>query len=122
MLRPCPRARRARIGGGHNENRTIAQANLFDAHSRLKPFAKRRIPDAFAIRRLQGLNTYVNLALRQLVNQRRIPFELVPAEDTPNEETRRAMVLAEAKELGIVKDNDPSFDDADMLMASLDED
>ena len=69
-----------------------------------------------------GLNTYVNLALRQLVNQRRIPFELIPAEDTPNEETRRAMVLAEAKELGIVKDNDPSFVDADMLMASLDED
>ena len=69
-----------------------------------------------------GLNTYVNLALRQLVNQRRIPFELIPAEDTPNEETRRAMVLAEAKELGIVKDNAPSFDDADMLMASLDED
>ena len=32
------------------------------------------------------------------------------------------MALAEAKELGIVKDNGPSFDDADMLMASLDED
>ena len=41
-----------------------------------------------------GLNAYLTLALRQLVNQRRIPFELVPAQEEPTEETRRAMVLA----------------------------
>ena len=69
-----------------------------------------------------GLNAYINLALRQLVNQRRIPFELVPAEEVPNEETRRAMVLAEAKELGIVRDDDPSFKSVDALMLSLEED
>ena len=66
-----------------------------------------------------GLNAYVNLALRQLVNQGKIPFELIPAQSVPNEETRRAMVLAEAKELGIVADDDPAFQDIDMLMASL---
>lgn len=69
-----------------------------------------------------SLNAYVNLALRQLVNQRRIPFSIVAAPELPNEETHRAMVMAEAKELGIVTDNDPSFSDIDLLMASLEED
>lgn len=69
-----------------------------------------------------SLNAYVNLALRQLVNQRRIPFSIVAAPELPNEETHRAMVMAEAKELGIVADNDPSFSDIDLLMASLEED
>ena len=68
------------------------------------------------------LNAYVNLAIRQLVNQRQIPFSIVAAPEIPNEETRRAMVLAEAKELGIVVDEDPAFSDVDLLMASLEED
>ena len=69
-----------------------------------------------------SLNAYVNLAIRQLVNQRRIPFSIIAAPEVPNEETRRAMVLAEAKELGIVVDEDPAFSDVDLLMASLEED
>lgn len=69
-----------------------------------------------------SINAYVNLALRQLVNQRRIPFEIVASQEVPNEETRRAMVLAEAKTLGIVADNDPAFADVDALMSSLDAD
>ncbi len=47
-------------------------------------------------------------------------FEIVASREMPNEETRRAMVLAEAKALGIVADNDPAFTDADALMSSLD--
>lgn len=69
-----------------------------------------------------SINAYVNLALRQLVNQRRIPFEIVASQEVPNEETRRAMVLAEAKALGIVVDNDPAFTDVNALMTSLDAD
>ena len=69
-----------------------------------------------------SMNAYVNLALRQLVNQGRIPFEIVASREVPNEETRRAMVLAEAKALGIVADNDPAFTDVDALMSSLDAD
>lgn len=69
-----------------------------------------------------SMNAYVNLALRQLVNQGRIPFEIVASREVPNEETRRAMVLAEAKGLGIVADNDPAFTDVDALMSSLDAD
>ena len=38
-----------------------------------------------------GLNSYINLAIRQLVNQRRVPFELVAPADAPNEESRRAI-------------------------------
>lgn len=68
-----------------------------------------------------GLNAYINLALRQLVNQRRIPFDIVAPAEVPSEETRRAMVMAEAKELGIIADDDPAFADVDALMASLDE-
>ena len=66
-----------------------------------------------------GLNSYLTLALRQLVNQRKIPFELVPAREEPNEETRRAMVLAEAKELGLIDDDAVVFDNVDDASAFL---
>ena len=65
-------------------------------------------------------NAYVTLATKQLVNQRRIPFELVAVSETPNEETRRALVAAEAKQLGLLPDDAAVFADADELMAFLD--
>jgi len=52
-----------------------------------------------------SLNTYLNMALHQLANQRRIPFDIVAAPVIPNEETRRAMIMAEAKALGIIHDD-----------------
>ena len=55
------------------------------------------------------------------MNQRRIPFEIVPAVGIPNEETRRALVAAEAKELGLISDDAPAFADVDGLMAFLEE-
>ncbi|MFR7671520.1 MAG: hypothetical protein ACLU0O_13305 [Collinsella sp.] len=36
-----------------------------------------------------SLNSYLNLAVRQLVNQRKIPFEIVGRAEVPNEATRR---------------------------------
>ena len=63
-------------------------------------------------------NTYVVMATYQLVNQRRIPFEIVPAGGVPN---RRALVAAEAKELGLIPDDAPAFADVDGLMAFLEE-
>ena len=68
-----------------------------------------------------SLNSYLNLAVRQLVNQRKIPFEIVGRAEVPNEATRRAIVIAEAHELGILPDDSPSFNDADELMSFLDE-
>ena len=65
-------------------------------------------------------NTYVVMATHQLVNQCRIPFEIVPG-GVPNEETRRALVAAEAKELGLIPDDAPAFDDIDGLVAFLEE-
>lgn len=47
------------------------------------------------------------------------PFEIVPAGGVPNEETRRALVAAEAKELGLIPDDAPAFDDIDGLVAFL---
>lgn len=69
-----------------------------------------------------SFNSYLNLSVRQLVNQRRIPFEIVAKTEVPNEETRRAMVLAEAHELGLLPDEAPAFSDIDSLMSYLDED
>lgn len=69
-----------------------------------------------------SLNSYLNLAVRQLVNQRKIPFEIVGRPEVPNEVTRRAMVVAEAHELGILPDDSSSFDNVDDLMSFLDED
>ena len=56
------------------------------------------------------------------MNQRKIPFEIVGRPEVPNEATRRAMVIAEARELGILPDDSPSFDNVDELMSFLDED
>lgn len=68
-----------------------------------------------------SLNSYLNLAVRQLVNQRKIPFEIVGRAEVPNEVTRRAMVIAEAHEHGILPDDSLSFNNADELMSFLDE-
>ena len=40
---------------------------------------------------------------RQLILQKKIPFEVLTETDEPTEETRRALVAAEAKELGIIQ-------------------
>ncbi len=66
-------------------------------------------------------NAYVQLATRQLVNQRRIPFDLVAAAEIPNAQTHRALVTAEAKALGLIPDDAPGFTDTDALMSYLDE-
>ena len=58
----------------------------------------------------------------EFLNQRKIPFEIVGRPEVPNEVTRRAMVIAEAHELGILPDDSSSFDNVDDLMSFLDED
>lgn len=56
---------------------------------------------------------FVNMAARQLLIQGRLPFEVIAptVRDIPSEETRRALVGAEAKMLGIVPDDAVSFAD-----------
>lgn len=59
-----------------------------------------------------NFNTYVTMAARQLVAQKRVPFDIIVASEELNEETRRAMVAAEAKALGLVPDDAPVFQNA----------
>ncbi|MBQ9067981.1 MAG: type II toxin-antitoxin system RelB/DinJ family antitoxin [Eggerthellaceae bacterium] len=66
-------------------------------------------------------NGYLGMAVKQLINQRRIPFEIVPAAYEPTEETRLAMLRAEAKAAGLIPDDDLSFADPDDFIASLEE-
>lgn len=66
-------------------------------------------------------NSYVTLATKQLVNQRKVPFELVSPEPIPTPETHRAMIAAEAKSLGLIPDDEPSFHDSNSLITFLDE-
>lgn len=68
------------------------------------------------------LDEYLHMAVRQLIIQRRVPFEVLPAEDRPVEETRRALIAAEAKELGIIEDDARSFKTAEEAMVWLDDD
>lgn len=68
-----------------------------------------------------SFNSYINMAVRQLVNQRRIPFEVVAVDETPTNKTYRAMVEAEAKALGIIKDDSPVFTTTQDLFTYLDE-
>ncbi|BDZ31755.1 type II toxin-antitoxin system RelB/DinJ family antitoxin [Lactiplantibacillus sp. WILCCON 0030] len=68
-----------------------------------------------------SLNTYVTMAAKQFVIQNRIPFEvIVPEKDQPTAKTKRAMVLAEAKELGLIPDDSTTFTEVNKMMASLD--
>ena len=60
-----------------------------------------------------SLSGYFNLAARQLIIKRRIPFDIEAPDPAPNEATRRAMVAAEARELGIIPDDTPAFTDVD---------
>lgn len=68
-----------------------------------------------------NFNTFVVMATKQLVAQNRLPFSTeVPRGYVPTEETRRALVEAEARELGLLPDDAPSFTDVDGLMSYLD--
>lgn len=69
-----------------------------------------------------NFNTFVVMATKQLVAQNRIPFDLTVPEPVPNETTRRALIEAEAKELGLIADDSPAFDSTGDLMAFLDND
>ena len=78
-----------------------------------------------AVSRLDALgmnfNTFVVMATKQLVAQNRLPFSTeVPRGPVPTDETRRALVEAEARELGLLPDDTPSFTDVDSLMSYLD--
>lgn len=67
-----------------------------------------------------SINAYFNMAARQLIIQKKIPFEVLTEPDEPTEKTRRALVAAEAKELGIIPDNVPEFDHVKDLKGFLD--
>ncbi len=67
------------------------------------------------------LSGYFNLAARQLCIKRRVPFEIEAPDPLPNEATRRAMIEAEARELGLLPDDTPRFTDANELIAFLED-
>ena len=68
-----------------------------------------------------NINSYFNMAARQLVIQKKIPFEIISRQEEPTEVTRRALVEAEAKELGIIPDDSSSFENMNDLKNYLDE-
>lgn len=68
-----------------------------------------------------SINEYFNLAARQLVIQKEIPFEVLAELNEPTEITEKALVTAQAKELGIIPDDSPSFNNVDELKNYLDE-
>ncbi len=64
-------------------------------------------------------NAYFVMAAKQLVAQKRVPFDLIVPTSEPTAETRTALVLAQAKELGIVADDSPRFDTAEAVLDYL---
>lgn len=59
-----------------------------------------------------NFNTYVTMASIQLVNQQHLPFDTSVRAAEPNEQTKRAMLEAEAKEHGILPDDAATFNSA----------
>ena len=56
---------------------------------------------------------FVNMAARQLLIQGKLPFEVMaaPTQDVPTEQTRRALIEAEAKSVGLIPDDAVTFED-----------
>ena len=52
--------------------------------------------------------------------QKKIPFEILTEQSEPNLTTRKALVAAEAKALGIIPDDTPSFTNVNDLKEYLD--
>lgn len=65
------------------------------------------------------LNGYFTMAARQFVVQNKLPFDVLVPDEIPTEETRKALVEAEAKELGLIPDDSPRFSTAKELIAYL---
>ena len=66
-----------------------------------------------------NFNTYVTMASIQLVNQQRLPFDTSVRTEEPNEQTKRAMLEADAKERGVLPDGEASFNSAQDAIAWL---
>lgn len=64
-------------------------------------------------------DTAVSNSLLEARVKRVHPFDITTAGETPNEETRRALAAAEAKERGLILDDAPAFDNVDKLMTFL---
>ncbi|WP_232805297.1 type II toxin-antitoxin system RelB/DinJ family antitoxin [Lactobacillus crispatus] len=67
-----------------------------------------------------SMNAYFVMAAKQLVLQKKVPFEILTEPEIPNKTTEKAMLLADAKDEGLVTDDSPSFTNVDDLMKSLD--
>ncbi len=68
-----------------------------------------------------SFNSYLNLAVKQLVNQKQVPFEIKMEQDVPNKTTQIAFFEAQAKESGLIKDTSPRFNNVDDLFEYLKE-
>lgn len=67
-----------------------------------------------------SIDEYVNLVAHQLVSQENeLPGSMAVTEAV-NDITRRALVTAESKELGIIPDDSPTFSSVEALMVYLD--
>lgn len=63
-----------------------------------------------------NFNSYVNLAVTQLLIQRQVPFEIKLPENSPREKTRKAIESAEKKIQGILPEDTPVFSDGKSLV------
>ena len=63
-----------------------------------------------------------NLNFTIYLIQKKIPFEVLAESNEPTEATKKALVAAQAKELGIIPDDSPSFDKMNELKNYLGKD
>lgn len=67
-----------------------------------------------------SFNSYVTMAVKQLIIQGQIPFEIKAHKDEyPNELTRMTMVKTEAEEAGLIPDTAKEFSNSDEAMRFL---
>lgn len=63
------------------------------------------------------VSTSIKIYFKQIIKQKGIPFSLTTNNsDTPTEETKKALLLAEAKDMGLIEDNTPGFTNNKDLM------
>lgn len=67
-----------------------------------------------------SLNGYLTMAAKQLVIQNKVPFDVIVPDEVPNDTTHEALIEAQAKEMGLITDDSPQFEDVDQVMDYLD--
>ena len=64
------------------------------------------------------MSTSIKMYFKQIIRHNGIPFSVTNS-DTLTEDTKKALLLAEAKDMGLIEDDTPAFKDTNKLISYM---